>query len=483
VSSGMGVHIPAEIACGGLVDRGRHGRKISGDVMFEAVFADVMEQLLEAGNFDDASSAKSLQGIVGKAAAAGITADFALDVVGGETGEAHGPGLHYAHAGSEGIFLAHGTGDDGLVVHFHVAEEVLWKIAAVETDGLVGVGAVVVVPVEQSAGRFRSELESMHAENAADVHFAGAREKRVAHHAHDGAGYDAEILFERGPALDGTDLEVGSFHPVIDDRAKLGHFQQRGLGDICGGDVFLDGLQFLPSGFVVILHTTDAAEDFGEVEGFDGDATGFEQFFAVAHGVEGCRTGAEGTDAEIAQAVHNAADGGKPCKVLGELRGIGGFGVQRGQGVRNAVLPEIVTGGHFAAKAIAAMRDGHFAGRIRRGLDENGDTEASEAKRVCNGALVPEVGESDDDTVDDASLGAKEFGTAFGFFVSFHGAMFALFRLQSDEVVTGFLQRLYHFLPARLGQVIREKSPVAYDEAHSHLLLAWHDKLRDFPCS
>ena len=43
---------------------------------------------------------------------------------------------------------------------------------------------------------------------------------------------------------------------------------------------------FCDGGGVIIFHAADAAEDFGEIEGLDGDAAGFENFLAVAHGVE-----------------------------------------------------------------------------------------------------------------------------------------------------------------------------------------------------
>ena len=46
-------------------------------------------------------------------------------------------------------------------------------------------------------------------------------------------------------------------------------------------------------------------------------------------------------------------------------------------------------------------------------------------------------------------FGAEQFGAAFGFFVSFHGSVFALLRRQRDHVVTGLLQRLQAFLPGR----------------------------------
>ena len=70
---------------------------------------------------------------------------------------------------------------------------------------------------------------------------------------------------------------------------------------------------------VVIFHAIDAAEDFGEVEGFDGDALRFENFFAVTDGVEGGGAGADGADSEVAKSFYYAADGGEPLEIVGKL--------------------------------------------------------------------------------------------------------------------------------------------------------------------
>src|SRR5208283_3587838 len=145
--------------------------------------------------------AEGIQGIVGESAFADIAANPAGAIVGGKAREAHRARLHAADAGSEGVFAAHRPGDDFLEIHAHVLEEVLGKVAAMEADGLVGIVAVVVVPVEQGAGRFRGEAQGVHGDGAADVDFAGAGNQVVAHHAHDGAGDDAEVFFEGGPAL------------------------------------------------------------------------------------------------------------------------------------------------------------------------------------------------------------------------------------------------------------------------------------------
>jgi hypothetical protein len=58
------MHFPAEVLGAGLVDGGGGGAEIGGDVVLEAVFADVMEQVLQARNFDDAGASEGGERVV-----------------------------------------------------------------------------------------------------------------------------------------------------------------------------------------------------------------------------------------------------------------------------------------------------------------------------------------------------------------------------------------------------------------------------------
>src|SRR5580698_3856980 len=180
----MRVNVPAEIASGSFMNGGGYRGEIRGDVMFEAVLADVAEQFLEMRNFYYACSAEGFEGIVGELALADVAGDFSGAVVGGEARETHGAALDAADTGAEGVVLADRARDDFLKVHADVLEKMFRQVAAVEADGFVGVVGVVIVPVEESAGRLRSELQGVHADHAGDVDFAGAGEALIAHHAH-----------------------------------------------------------------------------------------------------------------------------------------------------------------------------------------------------------------------------------------------------------------------------------------------------------
>src|SRR5581483_5462703 len=123
----------------------------------------------------DPGAAEGVQRIVSEAAIADIAADAAFAIARGETGVAHGRGFDAAHASTEGVQLADRSGNDLLEIHFDVGEEVLGEIAAVEADGLVWIITIIVVPIEQRAGRSGGEPQGMHADNADDIGFARAR--------------------------------------------------------------------------------------------------------------------------------------------------------------------------------------------------------------------------------------------------------------------------------------------------------------------
>src|SRR6202789_3017068 len=405
--------------------------------MFEVVLADVAEELLHVGDLDDAGSSKGVERVVGEFAFADVAGDFAGEVVGGEAGEAHGPGL----------------------------------------DGGVAVG---VVPVEECAGGFAGEGEGVHAERAEDVDFAGGGDELLAHHRHHGAGNDAEVLLDGGPALDGGDGEFGGGHPAVDDCAELGHLHEGGFGGLAYGDVLFDGGEFGLDGVVVVLGLLDAAHDLGEVEGLYGDAGAFEKFFGVADGVEGRGARADGAEADVAKTSHDAADGGEPLEVGLELCGVGGFGVERGERVGDAVLLEVVADGHLAAEAVAAEGDAHFARGVGRGLDEDGHVEIGQAERVGQAALFAEVWQRDDDAVDLGGVLLEEFSALLGVFVGFYGSVRGLFRGEHDGLNAHRFERSNHFKTPAGCEVAGEESAVSHDDSHRHLTAHWFSYVKAY---
>src|SRR5690349_2678001 len=137
-----------------------------------AVQTDVAEQVLQLLDAHHARAAEGVERIVSEFALAYIGAQLSGVVAGGNAAEAHGAGFDASHAGAERIRFAYGTGNDLLEVHAHVREEMLGKVAAMEADGLIGIVAVVVIPIEEGTGRAGGKLQRIHAYHAADVHFA-----------------------------------------------------------------------------------------------------------------------------------------------------------------------------------------------------------------------------------------------------------------------------------------------------------------------
>ena len=78
----MPIHLPAEIASGGLVDCAGNRGEIGRHMMFETVFANVVEKVLQPRDLDDSGAAKGIQRIIGEAALANVATHFARCVIG-----------------------------------------------------------------------------------------------------------------------------------------------------------------------------------------------------------------------------------------------------------------------------------------------------------------------------------------------------------------------------------------------------------------
>jgi len=129
----------------GSRDRG----EIRGHMMLEAVRANKVQELLHFGDFDYSRAAESVQRIVGKLSFSHVTAHLALGIVGGETRKAHLFRLDESDARPKGVFFAYSASDDFLEVHPHGPEEVLRQVRAVKAHSLVGIVAIIIVPIQQ----------------------------------------------------------------------------------------------------------------------------------------------------------------------------------------------------------------------------------------------------------------------------------------------------------------------------------------------
>src|SRR5712672_3498424 len=141
----MCVHIPAQVARRCFVNNRGYGRKVRGDVVFKSVLADIVKKLLQSGDLHDARATKRFEGIVGKSSATGVATDVSVNIIRGKSGKAHGAGLDTSNTGAKRIFLADSAGDDFLEIHLHVFEEMFGQVAAMKTNSLVRINAIVVI--------------------------------------------------------------------------------------------------------------------------------------------------------------------------------------------------------------------------------------------------------------------------------------------------------------------------------------------------
>ena len=138
-----------------------------------------------------------------------------------------------------------------------------WKQTA-----LFGIVAVVVVPVEQRAGRLGRQGQGVHAERAARCRLrrrSGIRSLLIMLMIVQGTTpkYSSIAVQHCTALID----DVGLLHPVVDDEAELGHLDQRFRRDAVGGDVLLNLCQLGLHVGVVVFQARNAAEDFGKIDG------------------------------------------------------------------------------------------------------------------------------------------------------------------------------------------------------------------------
>ena len=262
-------------------------------------------------------------------------------------------------------------------------EEMLGQIAAMEAHRLVGIVAVIVVPIEQRARRLRTP---------AAARACRSRRKYPLRRRWTAGCCSSCSSPCRAPRRRFSSSDVQHCTALISTSAARIHCSttapsfailiSASVGTPAVETYLLDRLQFLPTAssesFIRPMRPITSERSNVSTE----MPLRFEKFLAVAHGIERRRPRADRADAQTAQALHDAADGREPFQILAKFRGIGPLGVQRRQRVRNAVLRQVVAGRHLAAKAVAAVRDGHLRRRIRRGLHQHGHAQIRKPQRI-----------------------------------------------------------------------------------------------------
>jgi hypothetical protein len=241
-----------------------------------------------------------------------------------------------------------------------------------------------------------------------------------------------------GPALDGGRIEVIGRDEVVEHEAEARHLDQFGGRDGGRVGVGFDLVDFGDDALVGLAEFRGGTEDFGEIDGGDGDAVAFEDFFRVAHGIESAGTRADGADADLAQALHDAGHGDEVLQVGAERCVERMHDVFRRERVGDAGLAEIVADGNLAAEGVAATDDVEAVEVVGVALHEDGDVEAGELQRVGHALLVAEVRQAHEDAGKAVAVLPEEVGALAGVAVRLDATEFGLGGIEHDGIDAEF---------------------------------------------
>ncbi len=236
------------------------------------------------------------------------------------------------------------------------------------------------------------------------------------------------------------------------------------MGDALRWGVVGDGGELGFDAWIIGGDFSGEAEDFGKIDGGDGDAVAFEDFFGVADGVESAGSCADGAEASAAEAADRAADRGE----AGEVGFEGGVGrmddVAGGESEGDVGLLEVVADGDFSAEGVAAASDAEGVEIVGVALDQDGDVEAGKFDSVGDAFFIAKVGEDDEDAVNDIAVGGEEVGTFAGIGVGFDAAEFGLFGGQHDGVDGGGIEEGFDVFAGFADEDVGEEVSVADDD-------------------
>jgi len=130
--------------------------------------------------------------------------------------------------------------------------------------------------------------------------------------------------------------------------------------------------------------------------------------------------------------------------------------MQRGQGIGDPVLRKVVADRHLSAETVAAKSDRHIRRHIRRRLDQHRNAQPRQTECVSNRALVPEVRQGDNNSVDTILILAEQLGAPHRVFIRLDGSVFALIGPRTRSSIPAFCTA-FIISSARLCQVPGKK--------------------------
>jgi len=151
--------------------------------------------------------------------------------------------------------------------------------------------------------------------------------------------------------------------------------------------------------------------------------------------------------------------------------------VQGGQCIANAILSQIVTGGHLAAETIPAIGTRQLAHIIGGSLHQHGHTQVSKTHSIGNALLLPKIRERYENTINLSGVRLEKRRALQGILKGHDRSEQRIFWSQSDGINAFFFQNTQDLSPSGDTEMIREKTAIANNDTQSrltHRLLLYH---------
>src|SRR5262245_23571141 len=126
------IGLPPEVGREGIFKCIGYWRFCGRDMMFVAVSANELEQLLELWHFNDAVAAERVELVLREASLAQVCGYVASQVIGAHAAVGEGSRADPAHDRAVSVFLSNRAGDDLLVIHLLLSEKRFGQIGAVK---------------------------------------------------------------------------------------------------------------------------------------------------------------------------------------------------------------------------------------------------------------------------------------------------------------------------------------------------------------
>lgn len=139
--------------------------------------------------------------------------------------------------------------------------------------------------------------------------------------------------------------------------------------------------------------------------------------------------------------------------------------VTRGEGEGDVGLLEVVANGYFSAEGITPARDAEGVKVIGIGLDKNRDVKAGELDGVEHAFFIAEVGEDDENAVDDVAISCEEVCAFASIGMGFNSAELGLFGREHNGADGGGIEKGFDVVAGLADEDVGVEVAIADDDA------------------